>query len=195
MNIESISFIRKLRQENEMHNSWSPLMLAVFFKNIEQIQTSISEGVDVNERGRRKVTPLHEAAVNTCMSFLGVKGGSCLDACTLLIGNGAELDAQDEDGLTPLMYATLDGQQEVAELLIRDGAHLNKIDGEGGTTLHYAAKYGQKEILELLIANDAELNIRDYFGQTPLDDVGDYREIISLLVKSGCKKATQLDSV
>ena len=170
-------------------------MSAVFCKNIKHIQTFISEGADLNERGRRKVTLLHEAAVNTGMFFLGIKGASCLEACQLLIVNGAEIDAQDEDGLTPLMFATLDGQQEVVELLILSGVYLNKIDAEGRTALHYAAKYGQKEILELLIAYYAELNIRDYFGKTPLDDVGDYREIISLLVKSGCKKATQLDSV
>ena len=45
-------------------------MSSVFCKNIKHIQTFISEGADLNERGRRKVTLLHEAAVNT-----GILGG------------------------------------------------------------------------------------------------------------------------
>ena len=49
-----------------LDNGWNS-ELAV--KNIENIQTSISEGADVNARGRRKVTLLHEAAVNTCKDF------------------------------------------------------------------------------------------------------------------------------
>ncbi len=195
MDNENISFFEQLLQPIEKENGWPLLMSAVFFKNIQYIQTCIINGADVNERGRRKITPLHEAAVSTCMCFLDVKDGSCLDACKLLIANGAEIDAQDEDGLTPLMFATLDGQQEVVELLIREGARLNQIDEEGETALHYAAKYGQNKIAELLIANGAELNIRDYCGQTPLDSVGDYPDIISSLKKSSCKTAAQLDSV
>ena len=73
-------------------------MSAVFCKDIKHIQTFISEGADLNERGRRMVTLLHEAAVNTGMVFLGIKGASCLEVCKLLIVNGAEIDAQDEDG-------------------------------------------------------------------------------------------------
>ena len=118
-----------------------------------------------------------------------------MEACKLLIVNGAEIDAQDEDGLTFLKFPTLDGQQEVVEFLILSGVYLNKVDDEGRTALHYAAKYGQKKTLELLIAYDAQLNIRNYFRKAPLDDVGDYREIITLPLKSGCKKAIQLDSV
>ena len=108
----------------------------------------------------------------------GIKGAYCLEARKLFIVNGAEIDAQ-----------------EVVEFLILSGVYLNKVDDEGRTALHYAAKYGQKKTLELLIAYDAQLNIRDYFGKTPLDDVGDYRKIITLPLKSGCKKAIQLDSV
>ena len=125
---------------------------------------------------------MRQQLIQTCF-FLGIKDESCLDVCKFLIVNGAEIDAQDEDGLTPLMFATLDGQHEVVELLIRKGAYLNQIDGEGETALHYATKYGQSKIAELLIANGADLNIRDYCGRTPLDNVGDYPDIISLLKK------------
>lgn len=178
-----------------MKKNWSPLMSAVFFKNMHHIQKFLLEGADVNERVCRQVTPLHEAAVNTCMFFLGVKGGSPLEACRLLIVNGAEIDSQDEDGLTPLMYATLDGQHEVVELLIQKGAYLNQIDGEGETALHYATKYGQSKITELLIANGADFTIKDYCGKTPLDNAGGYPDIISLVKKTAVKQQlNQLDS-
>jgi len=185
---ENTSSFRQQLQPHVMEYSWSALMSAVFFKHNQLIQELVSEGANINERDRRKVTPLHEATINTDMFFLGVKDESCLDVCKFLIVNGAEIDAQDEDGLTPLMFATLDGQHEVVELLIRKGAYLNQIDGEGETALHYATKYGQSKIAELLIANGADFNIRDYCGQTPLDNVGDYPDIISLLKKTVVKQ-------
>jgi len=38
---------------------------------------------------------------------------------------GADVNAKDENGFTPLHYATLGGHKEIAELLIAEGADVN----------------------------------------------------------------------
>jgi len=163
-------------------NSWTPLLCAVFFRCSEIVQELISKGVDVNEKGRRGVTPLHKSTVFEGSVRANNKTNGIIE---LLIGNGADLNAVDEDGLTPLMYAVLGGSKEVAKLLISEGANLNAKDDDGETVLHYAASFGQNEIFELLIDNGADLNVKDNLGRIPLDSVDDGCKCTDFLRKNG----------
>ena len=51
---------------------------------------------------------------------------------------GAEVNAKDKDGGTPLSYAAFEGHKEIAELLIDNGADVNARDAGGGTPLDWA---------------------------------------------------------
>ncbi len=59
------------------------------------------------------------------------KGGGTaygqMEVVRLLIEKGADLNAQDDKGETPLMRAS-QGQAELARLLIEDGAQVNARD-------------------------------------------------------------------
>ena len=44
-----------------------------------------------------------------------------MEVIELLIENGADVNAKDEDGGTPLLYATLSGHKEIADLLRKHG--------------------------------------------------------------------------
>jgi len=57
----------------------------------------------------------------------------------LLIAKGADINAKDEYGWTPLHYAAIKGQKEVVELLIAKGADINSKNQSGETPLHEAA--------------------------------------------------------
>lgn len=76
-----------------------------------------------------------------------------------LISAGANVNARNAYGLTPLHSAALYGKVEAARLLIRNGADVNAIDSNGKTPLHFAAFYDQGEVARLLIENGA--NIED----------------------------------
>ena len=85
------------------------------------------------------------------------------------LSRGADVNAKDRDGATPLPWAAWAGHKQVVELLIAKGADVNaKVDRHGMTPLHYAASRGHKEIAELLIANGADVNAKTGDGWTPL---------------------------
>ena len=84
-------------------------------------------------------TPLH-VAVKTTRTDAETIG--------LLIGNGADVNAKDMIGNTPLNFAASEGYQEIVKLLISKGANVNTIANNGKTPLHNAAVEGQNEIIE-----------------------------------------------
>jgi ankyrin repeat protein len=93
------------------------------------------------------------------------------------LADGADVNAKDDEGMTPLHWAAPEGHKEIAELLIAKGANVNaKSDNEvagseGMTPLHFAAYVGRREIAELLIAAGADVNATDKHVVTPLHKV------------------------
>ena len=103
------------------------------------------------------------------------------------LDKGADVNAKNESGVTPLLWAAWKGHKEVAELLIANGADVNTKDKRPMTPLHYAARDGHKEIAELLIANGANVNVKDAAGGTPLFYTAQYgrKEVAELLISNG----------
>ena len=54
------------------------------------------------------------------------------------LANGADINARDSDGLTPLIQAAFKGHNELVELLIAEGADVNAKDDDGSTALDFA---------------------------------------------------------
>ena len=75
------------------------------------------------------------------------------------------LNQQDENGLTPLMYASLNNSIEVAEILIQKlhVVDVNDQDISGKTALHFAAKVGATKIVKMLLMADG-------INKTPLEN-------------------------
>jgi ankyrin repeat protein len=122
---------------------------------------------------------IHEAAL---------KGN--IEAVKQHLAAGADVNAKNEDGVTPLDHATLWGHKEIVELLLAKGADLNAKDNDGWTSLHNAAYRGHKQIVELLIAEGADVNAKTNDGRTPLDLAED--EIADLIRKHGGKTGEEL---
>jgi len=67
----------------------------------------------------------------------------------LVLDNGADIEARDEFGLTPLMFAAGQNPQTIKLLLLR-GAAPNATDRGGATSLMIAREEGNAEIIQLL---------------------------------------------
>lgn len=99
-------------------NSYAPdgfyaLGLASFFGHAEAARLLLERGADVGQAAANslKVMPLHAAVA-----------GRHLAIAAALIAHGADVNAPQQDGFTPLAGARQNGQQAMIDLLIAHGA-------------------------------------------------------------------------
>ena len=86
-----------------------------------------------------------------------------------LIDAGADLDAQGDNGETPLITAIIEGHVLVASLLIDRGASIQARNKGGFTPLHAAAYANAVEIAEKLLSRGADVKDQmNKAGVTPL---------------------------
>ena len=84
-----------------------------------------------------------------------------------LLAKGADTNTSDSQfGVSPLSWAALLGQTEIAELLIRNGADVNGRNRDGGTALHGAAFLGHTDTAALLVQKGADVNATNDKGET-----------------------------
>ena len=136
------------------------------------------------------------------------------DIFNLLLERGADVNARDPRGYTPLMAARSMGNDGGVETLLERGAvqdifgaimdrdanlirELLRDDpsaanplGEGPVPLIWAGRYGDREIIRMLLEAGAEPNVRrdvDHFGKTALDMVISYLDddVIRLMLDHG----------
>ena len=148
----------------------------------EQIQEFLDLNVDLNEKkGEEERTPLYWAAWNNTSP----------EVIRLLLKAGADVNAKDEYGNTPLHPAAAGSTPEVISVLLKAGADVNAKDDEWGSTpLHNAALQNENpEVMSVLLKAGADVNAKDdEWGNTPLYDAAranENPEVISVLLKAG----------
>jgi ankyrin repeat protein len=92
---------------------------------------------------------------------------------TLLLSLNANINAQNNDGYTPLFWPVCKNYRGLVSLLLAKGASLDIGTTTGLKPIHWAATYGELGVLELgpmdlLITAGANVNDRDNSGETPL---------------------------
>ncbi|CAL5021924.1 unnamed protein product [Urochloa decumbens] len=97
-----------------------------------------------------------------------------------------DVDAVDDKGRTPLMYAIHSKNATIVKYLLDHGANQDKADHEGLVPLHSAAGIGDCKILELLLAKGAYI---DPVGKAGADVKAD--RIISALVDATNSGSTE----
>jgi len=89
-------------------------------------------------------------------SFFTAASKGDLAGVKAFIANGANLNAKDKVGRTPLMLAAWKGQTEILQLLLVNGANPNAENKSGTTALMYASRFGNLEAAHALLDKGAQ---------------------------------------
>jgi ankyrin repeat protein len=100
---------------------------------------------------------------------------------------GVDVNTQNWDGATALMYATASGHRSMVELLLQKGANVNTQPHNGLTALITASQYGYSEIAEMLIADSANVKLAGNNRATALHYASLYNNdtIVFMLLAAG----------
>ena len=165
-------------------NQKTPLHLALESGHADIVKYLLEQGAGINLKDKDKATPLHNAATLGNLEIVDLllkKGATSLNegnfrgqtplhfACerghpevaTRLLDAGADKEARDMIGRTPLMTTALSKNMEIAKDLIKRGADINAGAKRGPatyTTLSVAAMYDFKDLVDLLIDKDASIS-------------------------------------
>lgn len=90
------------------------------------------------------------------------------EAVRRLLGEGADIEATDQQGRTALMFAAEGCDARIVKALLAAGADPNKTGPRGWTALFVATVIGRMECVQALVAAGANVNVRDEEGKTPL---------------------------
>lgn len=132
----------------------------------------VYQAIRINDLARLKALATSPEAANSRDPFAGTPlmsaaiAGS-VEAMTLLIGNGADVNAQNTFGTTALMMSAT--QPDKVRLLLARGAKVDIASKQGRTALFIAAMSANSApIVRLLTAGGANISAKDAFGNTVL---------------------------
>lgn len=104
--------------------------------------------------------------------WCAAKEGNLLAIKEHLLAGRVDVNAPDPYfGFTPLTWATIAGEIDVAVLLLRVGAKVSGKNRDGGTALHEAVFMGRDDMAEFLLLNNADMDAVDNEGKDVLSRV------------------------
>lgn len=152
------------------------------------VQDLVAQGADVNKiMDKTGESPLHLAARY-----------SRADMAKRLLDHGADANAQDNTGRTPLHAAVAADAIGVFQILLRNRAtNLNARMHEGTTPLILAARLAIEGMVQDLISAEADINAADNSGKTALHWAAAVNnvEAVNILLAHGANRDAQDDKV
>ena len=158
--------------------SFEDFFRAVRGDNASGVRTLLNRGFDPNTRDEYGQTGL----------MLALREPSPKVIQVLMESPQLNVDLANAKDETPLMLASIKGQQDLVVQLLKRDAAVNKT---GWAPLHYAASSGQLSIMKLLLENHAFIDAQSPNGTTPLMMAAMYgsNDAVKLLLAEGADTA------
>ena len=172
----------------------SPLVAAILRRDSAGVERLLRKGADPNVRYGRQhpgsiipgVSQLSHGPTPLMIAALGGNAGVYWDfyeyqgledhhgqwdnpiIVTALLAHGADPNAHDEQGWTPLLCASVNGNVNIARCLSGHGADVNEKLQGNETVLMDAAKRGNLPLVKLFLFNGASVGAQDDQGTNAL---------------------------
>jgi ankyrin repeat protein len=143
----------------------------------------LNHGADVNGRtvlGELGSQYMHLAPLHGACSF------GHLEIAKLLIDRGANLEAKNIFGRTPLMSSCRFNQLKSIKFLLSYYVDVHVVDKEGLTSLHDAVLSSVTEAVQVLLEAGASIDAKDIRGKTPLHFAAERgkRDMVEILIRN-----------
>ena len=197
----------------------TPLTSAIEKGYFDIVMCLVENGADINKPDKSNILPIHQAIVNRKVKiakYLFLTGDNLIQndkkrKCSILtlsvkskqvqlarffIENGADINAKDGHGYTPLQHVIMSRNyilySEMARLLLESGVDMAKNAINGWPPLTFAIwsvwkGYGHAEVVNLLIEFGADIDGTDRNGDTPIHSAITYNQLdtVKLLMFHG----------
>ena len=157
----------------------TPLLLAAYYGYSDIVTMLLSYGADILAKDSiDDAMAIHIASAKGYYKVVE----AILDSAAARNSKIDIVNAGDNTGTTPLMWAAMNNQVTVISILIRYKANVNMQDDDGWTPLHFAAASDSYRAVEILLNNGADANIADIDGKRAVNVTTD-TDIEALLNK------------
>eukprot|EP01099_Mayorella_cantabrigiensis_P007980 TRINITY_DN733_c1_g3_i1.p1 TRINITY_DN733_c1_g3~~TRINITY_DN733_c1_g3_i1.p1 ORF type:complete len:604 (-),score=138.85 TRINITY_DN733_c1_g3_i1:251-1909(-) len=160
-------------------NLYTPLLTAAANERLDVCRSLLDTKVNLSAVTSQGATILHflsriSPPENQIFALVDLVG--------LCILKGANVNAQNHHGETPLHYAVLRGPAEVLITLVQAEANVNIVNSLGESPLHVSLRRNDPKLIRLLLQNGADPHLRSDMGTVfQIAESKHNVEIISLL--------------
>ena len=187
---------------------WTALLEAIILSDGEVrhqqiVQLLVDHGADINIADGNGITPLEHAqargfkeielilnrAMARDMQMITAAGGGDIETVRQLLAQGANVKAQDENGMTALIAAAYRNDLAITDLLIQAGADVNVQDNTQQSAYLISTSDGYLDLLKRTLQAGADVHSTDSYNGTGLIRAADrgHVEIIQELLKTDIK--------
>lgn len=188
--LAAVRFLCEAGAEVNSNYSGSALASVAIKGHFAVMDELLSHGFDINARFWRGETTLSRVArAHTDLVTTAV---------SLLLEKGANIDVEDDDGMTPLHIAAEVGNHDVIDQLILKCRNPEAKNHRGETALIVASRGCRVAAVRTLLQYNAEVTATDTDGRTALtslasqfrewETTANLRETINLLLQAGADK-------